>query len=480
MTFSTILISSVSMFKMLSQFFVLPLLARFLTPEDYGLIALAVPFILFSVVFAHSGMGSSLLRDDERNHKIWSSCFWFVTLVGVGLTLFIVAISPIAAWFFQTPKLMPVLSIMSLSIFFQSLTIVPITSLRQQKKFGQLASISMVSITLGMITAVAVAVMGGGVWAIVLQGIVLNGSLTIFSFFKSDFRPQFKYDFSVIKEHLSFGYTVTGAVFIDFFKDTFRSFAIGKIFGTTLLGFYALAFLFLNLPFQILKIVFSSVIYTYLVSFRENKQLLREMFLLLTRVLFILVFPAMGMLAVAHEPVFHILLSEKWDLTGKLFMLAAPAAALNALSCVRIAFLQILGDVQKNVRCSIESLLLQIALFIGFVWYGLEAVVISMALAWALYYLRDTSILIEKLDCNWIAYLKTIFSPILATALGALCYVIIIRQFAITDELLQMGTAILIGVFVLMVSILFQLRRFRKDIVLMKELFDKKTLPQTL
>lgn len=471
MTFSSILIGTVTVFRLLSQFFVLPFLARYLSPEDYGVIALATPFILFSFIFTNSGIGASLLRDKEKDTNTWSASFWFVTASGIFFMLLIMGISPIAAWFFDAPLLQPVLMWMSVGTLLQSLFVIPVISLRYDHRFGVLSFIQIFSIVLGMGTVAIVVVMDGGVWALVLQGLVQHGCLAFLSFLTSKFNPRFVFKLSIIKEHLSFGYTVMGAAFVDFLNETFRSFAVAKILGTVFLGYYSIALVFLNLPNRIIRIVFQQVLYTYLVQFHDNIEFLRNMMLLITRVLTVILFPVMGMLAIAHEPVFHVILSEKWEVSGTLFMLAAPGAALFVLSPVRIIFLQITGEVRKNLRYSIESFVLQAVLLLVFIWHGLEWAVISLALSWGLYFLRDTAVILKELACDWLSYLNTIIPTILMTTVGIFVYKTLIGVIEGETLLIQMGIAVLIGFFVLIFSAAIQYPAIKKEVRFLKERF---------
>lgn len=464
MTVNSIFAGSVSVFRLLSQFFVLPLLARYLSPEDYGVIALAMPFILFSILFARSGIEAPLLRDKERDPLIWSSSFWFVCLSGLFFMALIIGAAPIAAWFFETPQLWPILSWMALGILFQAMSIVPMALLRHQKRFKALSFVQMASIALGMISAVVIAIKGGGAWAIVLQGLVMHGSLFLFVMLASRFKPKLLLKFQKIKSHLAFGYTVLGASFLEFLRDSSRSFVIAKVLGTVLLGFYSIAFLFLYLPFRIISIVLRDVVYTYLAPVRDDKELMRSMLLLIMRCFSILVFPAMGILAVAYEPAFNVILSEKWVLSGKLYMLAAPAAALTAVISARAVFMQIIGEVKMNVRCGVEVLLLQLAVLLIFVSQGIEWAMIGFAISMYIYIPRELMLMRQYFNCRIIDSIKSMLPSFLITVGGAFVYLELITIMDVDNMLSGFFIAIAIGVVTLLLAIAAQYRLIRNDL----------------
>ncbi len=474
LTSDSFITGSVNIFRLCSQFFVLPFLARHLSPEDYGVIAIATPFILFSVMFARSGIEAPLLRDKERDPKIWSSSFWFVSFSGLFFTLLIVAAAPIMAWFFETPQLFPILAGMSLGILLQGLSIIPMAQLRHQHRFKLLSGVQMIAIFSGLAAAVIVAANGGGAWAIVLQGIVIHGLTLVLVFIASKFKPQFFFKLKLIKDHIAFGYTVMGTTFIDFLKDAIRPFIIAKVLGTALVGFYSIAFLFLNLPYRIINAVMQTVIYAYLAKLRDNEALLRSMLLLIIRCLAIVVIPAMIMVAVAHDPVFHILLSEQWALSGQLYALAAPAAALFAILNVRTIFMQIIGKVRHNFRYSIELLILQAILLLIFVWHGIEWAMMGIAFAMYLYLPRQLWVMHQYFKCSPLNIMKVIAPTCLVTCFGALGYWALADVLAHSQPLHLMLLAIGIGVVVLLACIAVQYKSMKKEIFVLKGLLDQK------
>lgn len=474
MTINSSITGFVSIFRVCSQFFVLPFLARYLSPEDYGVIAIATPFIIFSALFASSGIEAPLLRNKDRDPLIWSSSFWFVSLSGLFLTFLVVAIAPIASWFFGTPQLFLILSWMSLGILLQGLSIIPIAQLRHQHRFKILSAIQMFAIFMGLASAVIVAAKGGGAWAIVTQGLVIHSLTFLLVFLASQFKPRLFFKIKLIKDHIAFGYTVMGSSFIDFTRDTLRSFIIAKVLGAALLGFYSIAVLFLYIAHRIIASVLQGVIYAYLATLKDNIELLRSMFFLLIRILTILIFPAMIMVAVAYDPVFRIVLSDKWALSGKLYMMAAPAAAFTAILSIRFTFLQIIGRVQENFRFSIEALILQISLIFIFVWQGIEWAIIGYAIAMYVFLPREIWIMGKFLECNWLDTLKRMAPTCFITFAGVFTYLMALKFIDVDALLSQMFAAIMIGLAVVLASVAVQYKSICQELDVVKYLIGSE------
>src|ERR1700756_5297111 len=95
--FNTAIMSSVTIFRLLAQLLVIPVLSRLLSPEDYGLVAMAMPFVLFTMCFTDAGVGQSLIRTSREERDVWSTSFWLTVLLGLGLMTIIAATAPFAA-----------------------------------------------------------------------------------------------------------------------------------------------------------------------------------------------------------------------------------------------------------------------------------------------------------------------------------------------------------------------------------------------
>ena len=165
MSISSLILSASSLYRVLAQFFILPVLARYLSPEDYGLIALAMPFVLISEIFARSGIGEALLREKTRDETTWSAAFWYILSLGSAFCLGIILIAPFMARLFDTPGLTPILMGIAPYVLIQTISIIPLTYMRHDHKFAAVAKIQTFSVTLGLICALFLATSGAGAWA---------------------------------------------------------------------------------------------------------------------------------------------------------------------------------------------------------------------------------------------------------------------------------------------------------------------------
>ena len=457
--FDTVAVSFVSAFRLLAQFIAVPILSRLLSPSDYGLVAMAMPFLLFAMVIADAGIGVSLVRTPAGERHVWSTCFWLSLMLGAGLAAIMMVAAPFFAMLFEERRLQPIVMVLGVAVFIQSLSAIPTALLQREQKFRLLARTEVVALALGIFAAIAIALCGGGAWALVARQLVFHSLRAGLNFWFTSFRPGKIFDMPSVKEHLVFGRDMLGVNVILFLSRSIDNLVIGKIITVAAVGVYAMAFQFARLPMMLISGPLQYVFYAKLVNVKDDIQALRGTFLFLTRLLAILIFPAMGMVAVAHEPIFALLLSEKWAASGRVFMLAAAGCALQAVMGIGPTIRMVLGRTDYQFRAAVESgVLWLLALFIS-AEFGLEWVAIAYSVAFIAYAPRSLSLTLPLIGCSAFSYWRTMIIPGVVTGLCITVYSIF-SGGAWTDVCFAAGLAI-IG---LLVSAFFQRRELAEGL----------------
>ena len=457
LVFGTAAMSSVNVLRLVAQFFALPILSRILSPKDYGLVAIAMPFVTFAMVLADSGVGMSLVRTSANERGIWSTSFWLSVFLGLVLALIMAACAPLVAHIFEEPRLTSIIVTLAFVVLAQSICTIPGASLQQHHRFKLIAGIEVVSVSCGIGLAVFVALHGGGAWALVGQQVGFFASRLTLTLSFSPFRPLMLVNWRGLREHLIFGRNVLGVNILGFFARSLDNLIIGKILGAAPVGIYAMAFQFVRLPFMLVTGPLQYVLYAQLAAIKGDGEAVRRMFLFLTRALAILVFPAMCMVGVAHGPFFRLLLSQKWASSSTLFMLVAPVGALQAITALGGTVIMALGRTDIQLRTTIEfGILWVIALLTG-AHFGLNAIAIAYDCAVLLYFPRSISFTLPLVRCCIPAYLGVIATPVLITAGTVSVFWLITREVPLNDWR-QLGLAALLGGAAVVASALLQLR----------------------
>lgn len=469
--FDTILIASTNIFRMLAQLFVVPILARFLSPEDYGVVAIAMPFVLLGMMFTDAGVGMSLVRTKDNNPQEWSTCFWLTTCLGLALMLLISLSSPLVAYFFSEPELTPIIMALSFVVFLQSLCIVPGVDLQKGQKFWKVTVTEISSMILSIACALYAAIDGWGAWALVLQQLVQYSVRLLLTLCFMSFRPKIIFELAAIKHHLVFGRDKLGSNFIGFIVNSLDALAVGRVIGTAAAGIYSMGFLFSCLPMRIVGGPVQYVLYPKFAKIHENVDMLRRVFLMTTRILSILIIPAIGMVAVAHEPVFKVLLSEKWALAGVIFMLTAFGGALRAVTGLTGVVMMAMNRVDIELRTTFEYSILRAVLILSAVHFGIEWVAIAFSLSGALYLPRLLQAILPILNCKIIDYLKQLFVPILVTLGFIMIYEIFINT-GVYGDWSKIFMAAGLSITGIALSTAVQIKSLRKEIKVFSQAFS--------
>lgn len=187
------------------QFVALIVLARFLTPDDFALMGIVLFFITISQTFVDSGMGGSLLSKDKINDIDYSTLLIYNVVVSVIICILLYVMSYPIATYYNTPELYHIIRFVGLSVVIGSFGIIQKILLFHQLKFGVITIISLLSGVLSLVVAIVLAIMGYGVWALVIHNF-LNITLTvIFQFCYNQYFPSIKFSVESFREQWSFG-----------------------------------------------------------------------------------------------------------------------------------------------------------------------------------------------------------------------------------------------------------------------------------
>jgi O-antigen/teichoic acid export membrane protein len=454
----TALVSSASLVRILAQFIALPILSRLLTSTDYGLVAIALPFIVFAMLITDAGIGMSLVRSVPlEDEVIWSTSFWLVLALGTGLAVILAALAPLAAYVFSEPRLELIWVVLALTIGAQAAAVIPGAALQQARRFSTIATIEITSILLGIAAAVIAGFLGAGVWALVTQQIVFFITRVILTLVCSPFRPRLIFSLAKIKSHLAFGRDVLSVNMVAHFSGSIDNLVIGHVLGPASVGFYSMAMQFVRLPTVVVTGPLQFVLYSHMATIRDDLPAIRRVFLLVTRVLAIIVFPSLGMVAAAHFSTFNILLSEKWSQSSTIFMILSAAGAVQAMMALGGDIMLILGRSDLRLRTTVEFSLIWLCALVLSVSYDIYWVAVMYNCAVLLYLPRTLRLVLSLIQCPLKTYLEAMLVPALATLASIVLYEEIVESFT-PQKYADVGLAALLAVVTIAISALVQLR----------------------
>ncbi|MEL6295987.1 MAG: oligosaccharide flippase family protein [Pseudomonadota bacterium] len=435
----------------LSQILILPILARLLTVDDFALMAMAMSIVVFCSVLSDAGLGRSLIRSKTLDEDEWSSVFWLLIGVGIALGLIILAISPMWAYFFERQELAPMLAALAFVPFMQSAAAVPNAEIERREGHQALAFVQVVSTLVSVTVALGLAFAGAGVWALIGQQLALIGARWLGILWFSRFWPRLTFSRHLLTKHVGFAFDAILVAVVSAVRTQATVIAVGKVLGETALGLFSMSQRFTRLPQFGLAGPMSTVVYVRMAQVQDEPERLVAVYLAALRLLSVILFPALLLVAVAGESIFTILLSERWSAVAPIFALSIAGLTLEGASNVMLACLfRAAGRTDLNVRLTLESAAIQIVFVAIAVFISLEAVAVALSL-WGCSVVPRGWVLAKRIvplaiaDCVW-AVLPPIFVGLLFVALHVI--VVQLLELSMLAELVAaiLGCVVAIGV----------------------------------
>ena len=441
LAFSAVALSAARATQTILTFLALPFLARLLGPAEYGVVALAMSFVLFTMALSDAGMGQSLVRTPPEQTAVWSSTFWMIAMLSGALGLLLVLIAWPAAWMFDEPRLAPLVLALAPLPLLQGMLSPAIADLQQRERFNYLALAEIVGAVTGATLAISIAFGGGGAWALVAQQLGYWGGKGIVLIATTRFRPRFIFRMSELDEHVRFGRDTAAWSLINFFARQVDPLVIAKIIGTTSLGLYAMAMRLMSLPAYLVGGPVQSTLYTRMVALRHDIPALRTLVFIASRALAAFIFPPMAVLSVASTPFIHVFLGERWLPAAAMFAVLAPVGALQAVSGLNGPLLMAVGRTDLRLRLTWEFTLLWVVAVPFLAMQGVYAVAIGYSVIFLLYLPRTLQLFLRPIEASIRDYLGAISIPIaIAFALAAIHAVV--RTVLSLSSLAEIGLAI--------------------------------------
>lgn len=294
------------------QFIVGIILARLLTPHDYGAISLIMVFITFSQLFIDGGLTTALIQKKNRTDEDFSTVFLFN--LGMSLLLYIIIffIAPLVALLYEIEELTTLLRILGLVLVITPFSSIQITQLTINVDFRSISLVSIPSALLSGVIGIVMAYMGCGAYAIVWQQVTMAFIRSLLVNIISKYRIRLHFSKDSFKDLFSFSYKLVLSSSLHKIYDSVFTMIIGKYFTPTILGLYSRGAQFVNLTSGILCDIFGRVTLPVMSSVQYDTKRLREVFLKYIQGSSFVIFPALIILMIVAKPLIIILLTDKW------------------------------------------------------------------------------------------------------------------------------------------------------------------------
>lgn len=442
----------------ISIFVVSIVLARLLTPADFGLIAMLSVFFAVSSSLVDSGFTHALIREKTISEVDKSTVFFINLFISLFLYTILWFSSPYIAKFFDQPELMWLARVMGIDIVLKALIIVQRAVYMQTLRFKLLSYTDIgVSLLTGII-AVFLAYYGFGVWALAIKYFLSSLFIFIVFFTINPWRPTSFINADSFKRLFGFGSRLLVTGLINVFYNNVYNLTIGKLFSADILGYYNRAYLLVNQSITTISMALGQVTYPILSKTKDDAPRLKEAHKKIVNVISFINIPISVILAFSAEPLVLVLLGEKWVETVPFVQLLSISAIVTHLIALNINILKVIGRSDLYLRTSVISkVLTTIAVIVG-IQFGVWGLVISSVVAIYLEVIVSMLFTSKFFNYNISDQLRDIF-PIYLLMIPLVFVLILIRYVNFNSNILNLvvvigtGITIYVGTAYLMKSI---------------------------
>jgi len=356
-------------------------LARWLGPEEFGLVGMIAVFIAIGTSITDSGLSNSLIRTKDADDKDFSTVFILNLGLSAAVYLLLFISAPYIADFFNQPILTNLVRVYCLSFVISAFSAVQLARLNKSMQFKKITKLNVPGTLLGTLTGLLMGYYGYGVWSIVFMYLVTQFVQSISLWFSSSWRPSMEYSKEKAKYHYGFGYKLMLSGLLNTVFNNIYNIVIGKYYSAKELGFFERSKSFNNYPVTTITSVISRVTFPLLSSLQDENQRIALIYKKLMQLSFFITAPLMfGAAAIAH-PLFLLVLGEQWLEAVPYFQVLCLGGMFLPIHSFNLNVFKVFGRSDLFLKLEIiKKVIITVALIIGF-QFGIMGLVWSSVIS---------------------------------------------------------------------------------------------------
>jgi O-antigen/teichoic acid export membrane protein len=428
-------------------------LARLLSPADYGLMAMVAVITSFAGLFRDLGLSSAAIQQRTLSKAQQSNLFWVNVAVGSALTAAVALAAPLVSRFYNNPQVLWITVSLSTTFLITSLGSQSGALFVRDLRFGRQAVASISGAVLSLLVAVVLALRGFGYWSLVGGELASAVTSTTLLFVLSPFRPGAPTRGTGLKKMLAFGANVTGFNLVNYFARNLDNLLIGRYWGAAPLGIYSRAYSLLMFPIQYVRAPINAVAFPALSRLQNDPAAYRTYYLRVTSLLAILSMPLTAYLYAASEQVIEVLMGRQWLGVVPVFSYLAVAAFIQPSSGLCGSLMLSLGRGQRYFQVGLFNSAVICAGFVVGLRFGPSGVALAYAitvylvlypsLSWSF---RDSPICVRD-------FVRTCTFPATVSLISAASVLLLRSQVAAFAPIVQLGAFFLVFLVVIGLSV---------------------------
>jgi len=359
-------------------------MARLLTPRDYGLIGMVTVVTGFLTIFKDIGLSRATIQRNVLTHDEASSLFWINGAVGVGIALLTAAIAPVIARFYGEPRLTNITIALACGFLVSGFSVQHQALLRRRMRFGILAANDVFSVTLASVVGITMAFERMSYWAIVGNQLTFTISGAVLAWTVCRWRPSLPKRSTPVREMLAFGGNITGFTVLNYFSRNTDDLLIGRFWGSQQLGLYAKAYQLLLFPLNQINLPIGGVAVPTLSRLVDEPERYRAAFARTLDKIVLITMPLVVFLMVCSDWLIAVVLGSQWVGAANIFMWLAIAGFVQPIGYTTGWLFTSQNRTGELLRWGVMSSVLAVGSIAAGVHWGAEGVAKSYGLTSAL------------------------------------------------------------------------------------------------
>lgn len=367
-------------------------LARLLTPDDYGCIGMLTIFMLLSATIIDGGFSSALIQKKKPTQEDYSTIFFWNLGLSIVVYLILYCSAPSIADFYHIDLLCPVLRVQGVVLIINALQTVQVNQLNKQFKFKKISIVTLISSAISLAVTIIIAYNGLGVWALVSQNLLMASIPTIIYWLTNKWIPNLVFSTKSFKELFNFGFFMFLTSLTSTLVNNVQGLLIGRFYNAAQMGYYSKAHRTEMLASTSISQVISQVSYPLYAELQDNKSILTNTIKKLTLSVSYLTFPMMLLLILLAEPIFILLYSAKWLPSVPYFQILCIAGLAICLQSVNSQAIAAIGKskamfIWSFIKQSVGLIFMLVGLYLG----GIKGLLIGMVMkSWLIYIINSS------------------------------------------------------------------------------------------
>ena len=348
------------------QFAIGIVLARLLSPDDYGLLGLVGIFTVVCTAFVNGGFTTALIRKKDATDDDYNTVF--ICNLGMSLLLYAVTFlcAPLIANFFERQELTALVRVSSLGLIVGALGMVQQTRLTKRIDFKTQTKITLVASVVSGIVGIGMALTGFGVWALVWQQLVSQAITTLLLYVYNRWLPRLSFSAESFHDLFGFGWKMMVSILLDAVWKELTQVVVGKFYSPATLGQYTRAKHYAKLLSSNLTSVVERVTYPVLSSIQDDKQRMVSAYRRIIRTSMFITTVSLFSLAAVSEPLIYCMIGPKWHEASTYLPLICITFSLYPLHAINLNMLQVQGRSDLFLGLEVIKRIISLApLFVG-------------------------------------------------------------------------------------------------------------------